>query len=66
VAFATLDMPFNKSVSDVWGLVDGLRRDDVDFMPLYHLQGMEARWICFANSGDEALSTLQTIRQKLA
>jgi len=66
VAFATLDMPFHKSVSDVWGLVEGLRRDDIDFMPLYHLQGMEARWICFANSGDEALSTLQTIRQKLA
>jgi len=66
VAFATLDMPFDRNVSDVWGLVDGLQSSGVDFMPLYHLQGMEARWICFANSGDEALSTLQTIRQKLA
>ena len=66
VAFATLDMPFDRNVSDVWGCVEGLLSDSVNFMPLYHLQGMESRWICFANTGDEALNVLENIREKLS
>jgi len=66
IAFATLDMPFDKSISDVWGRVEFLRSSGVEFMPLYHLYKMEARWICFAETGDEALQTLEKIRETIS
>ena len=64
--FATLDIPFEKGISSVWGKVSKLRSETTNFMPLYHLQGMEARWICFAESGELALKTLERVRDTIA
>jgi hypothetical protein len=66
ISFATLDMPFNNSIVDVWGKVSSLLSENVNFMPLYHLQNMESRWICFAETGNVALNTLQNIREIIA
>ena len=65
LAFATLDMPFDKNIEEAWSLASGFNSSDVRVMPLYHLQDMEARWIAFSKKGEFALRTLNNIRDRL-
>jgi len=69
--FATLELPFARSINQVWPLVEQSKLNlevgsDFGVFPLYHLQGMTSRWIAFANSGSDALEMLYTVRDLIS
>lgn len=66
--FATLELPYDKSINELWESVRSLNLDlkhdsFSGVFPLYHLQGMTSRWISLDQSGDKALENLYNLRE---